>query len=352
MPASRRRQPLGWSFPIGKIAGIRVSVHLSFLVLVALVVIADAQPGGMGIGDGLIWLAAIFACVVVHELAHSLVARSKGAVVHAIVLLPIGGVSQIEKIPEFWQDELAVAAAGPLASLGLAVLAGSGSILTGGHLLPVNLYGGGLLARLAWINLLLGGFNLLPAFPLDGGRVLRAMLERQHDVVSATRRAAQLGRALGAVMVVVGLYWDLWLVVIGVFVYVAATQEERSVLVHRRLRDWEVGQFMRSPVTTVDARQPAQVLSRWRTGPQVVTLDGSYYGMVDYATVHLAGGSQTVADVTDREAPTLEPHEDLGRSALDRLLGSGYRVLAVVDGTQVVGVLVADDLGTWLDAAA
>jgi Zn-dependent protease len=312
---------------------------------------AEAQPGGLGVGDGLLWLLLIFLCVLVHELAHSLVARRQGAIVHSIELLPIGGVSRIEGIPERWSDELIVAAVGPLASLGLAVLAAGAAAVTGTHLLPVNIYGGALLPRLVWLNLLVGLFNLLPAFPMDGGRVLRATLERRRDLESATHVAARLGRSLGGVMVVAGMFWNLWLILIGVFVFLGATQEEASTTAHTRLRGRQVRQFMRTPAATIDARDPLPVVrARW-PGPYIVTVDGLYYGLADGDTLR-AGGGAVVADVADREAPTLAPDEDLGRSALDRLVGSGYQALAVVDKGTVVGVLMADDLASWLGARA
>jgi Zn-dependent protease len=333
---------------MGRVAGISISVHVTFFILVVLFAVAEAQPGGLGVFGGLLWLVLIFACVLAHELAHSLVARSKGCVVRAIVLLPIGGVSQIERMPEEWSDELAIAAAGPLASLALAVLAGLGAAATGARLWPINLYGGPLLARLAWLNVLLGMFNLLPAFPMDGGRVLRAALERRHSVEVATRLAARVGRMLGVAMAVVGLFWDFWLIIIGAFVFIAATQEERVTTFHQWLRGVRVCDLMRSGVTTIEADQPAGQAAGWWSGPQVVTLDGRYYGLADGAALRAAGPGRRVGEFVDREAPTLSPSEDLGRSGLDELVSSGYRALAVVDGTTVVGVLMVDDIETWL----
>ena len=352
MSASRNRKPFRWSIPLGRIAGIRIAVHVSFFVLVALFAVAESQPGGLGVRDGLLWLAVIFGCVLLHELAHSVVARSKGLVVNSIILLPIGGVSQIEKMPDAWQDELEIAGAGPLVSLLLAVVAAVAALASGWSLLPVNIYGGALLPRLAWLNLVLGLFNLLPAFPLDGGRVLRALLERRGDVGQATRTAARFGRGLGVAMVIVGIFWNLWLIVIGVVVYLAATQEENLAAVHSRLRGHAVRQFMRSPVTTVDAGQPVESLARWWRGPQVVTRDGLYYGMIDTSEIDPAGSQEVVGDLADRSVPVLGPNDDLGRSALDLLLSSGYRVLPVVEEGRVVGVLVVDDVGSWLRRAA
>ena len=352
MPASRHQQPFRWSIPLGRVAGIRISLHVSFFLLVAVFAIAESRPGGLGLVDGLLWLVVIFGCVLLHELAHSVVARSKGLVVRSIVLLPIGGASQIENMPNKWQDELAIAAAGPAMSLFLGAIAAIGAIVSGAHLLPVNLYSGALWPRTAWLNLVLALFNLLPAFPLDGGRVLRALLERRSDIRSATVRAAQLGRALGIIMVVIGLFWNLWLILIGVVVFVGATQEEASVVVHYRLHGLRVRQLMRSPVTTVDAAQAVETLAGWWRGPHIVTRDGLYYGVIDTSTIEPSQTGQPVGALTDLEVPSLGPDEDIGDTALDRVLAGGYRVLPVVDNGIVVGVLVLDDVGSWLQRAA
>ncbi len=336
-----------WSLPLGSVAGIRVTVHLSFFILVLLVVVDASQPGGLGIASGLLWLILIFASVLIHELAHSLLAQAKGAVVRCITLLPIGGVSQIEGMPQRWADELAIAAVGPLASIGLALLAAVASIFTGAHLLTVNIYGGALLPRLAWLNLILGLFNLLPAFPLDGGRVLRAALQRRYSLELATRMAALAGRIIGAVMVVVGLTWDVWLILVGAFVIFGAAQEEAATIAHVRLQGRKVRQFMWTSILTIDARQPLPLADRDRRGTDVVTLDGRYFGLADAGALKHTG-TAVVADVTDQEAPVLAPEEDLGTSALDRLIASGYPALPVLDEGRLVGVLVADDVSGWL----
>jgi len=337
-----------WSWPLGRVAGIRISIHVTFFLLVVIFAMAEAQPGGLGVFGGLLWLILIFACVLIHELAHSVLARTKGAEVRDIVLLPIGGVSLIEKMPERWSDELAVAAVGPLASFGLAVLAAGAGVAFGARFWPINLYGGALLPRLAWLNLLLGAFNLLPAFPLDGGRVLRAWLERRQSVQSATQQAARIGRALGVVLAVVGLFFDFWLIIIGAFIFIAATQEERSTTVHQWLRGTQVADLMRRSVTTVDALQPAAQAASWWSGPQVVTFDGRYYGLAGATALSSAAPGALLADVTDRDAPTLSPTADIGQTGLDDLVRSGYQALAVVDGTSVVGVLVLDDVMNWI----
>ena len=172
-------------------AGVDIRIHATFLLLVALVALGSTAPEGPGLVASLVWLAAIFTCVVVHELAHSLVARRNGIPIVEIELLPIGGVSKMERSPEDPRVELRIAAAGPAASVALGAVFAGIALLAGVPMWPPTLYGGGFLARLSWVNLLLAGFNLAPALPLDGGRVLRALLEQKTDRQRATHVAAR-----------------------------------------------------------------------------------------------------------------------------------------------------------------
>jgi len=218
------------SIRVARIGGIDIRMHWTFLVLVVLVVWLNSGSGSATAASGLVWIVAVFSSVLVHEYAHCVVARRRGAVVQDILLLPIGGLSQLEKMPERAADEFAIAVVGPLASLGLAVIAVAGGLVFGAHLWPPTLFAGPWFARLAWLNILLGVFNLLPALPMDGGRVLRAALEQHdHDRITATRQAGKIARILAVVMIAGGVFYDFWLVFIGVFVYLGAGSEERAV---------------------------------------------------------------------------------------------------------------------------
>jgi stage IV sporulation protein FB len=285
-------------------------VHVSFFLLVALFALASTGPGGQGLLSGLSWLVILFACVVVHELAHCVVGQAHGAVVRDIVLLPIGGMSRLERLPPRPEDELAMAIAGPIASAALGVAAGAVAGAVGVALLPVDLATGSLLARLCWVNLLLAAFNLLPAFPLDGGRVLRALLARHHGEAMATRRAATVGRVVAVVMIAAGVLVDLWLLIIGMFVFFAATAEERATLQHLRLRGVHVRDLMRTPT----------------------------------------GGTPRVA-FTTVPLTALGADDDV-EDDLPALVAAPSGALPVVDHTQVVGELRVGDVTDWLRACA
>jgi len=353
-PAHGRQRPErvsgrhGWSFSIGHVSGIDIRVHWSFFLLVGLFVLAGTAPGGLGIASSLVWLVVIFTCVLIHELAHCFVGRTRGAVVHEIELLPIGGVSKLEHLPEAPRDEFAMAIAGPIASVAIGVVAAAVALLAGVPLLPFTLYGGPLLARTFWFNLVIAAFNLLPAFPLDGGRVFRALLERRHDLLGATRIAVRVGHVIAVALVVGGLLFNLWLVFIGVFVYLGATAEEAATVVHVRLRNRRVRDVMvLEPVVvpgdaTLEELQLALRHTTQRAFPVVV--DGRCVGMIDDARIRHGAPGDTAVGLADRDVARIDS-SDLVEDDLPSLVTSPARALPVVgsDGS-VVGMLRVEDV--------
>ncbi|HEX6310061.1 MAG TPA: site-2 protease family protein [Acidimicrobiia bacterium] len=331
-------------------------MHATFFVLVVLFAVGSSGPEGPGPLIGLWWLALIFACVVVHELAHCIVARRRGAVVNEIILLPIGGISRMERLPETPADELAVSIAGPLASIAIAAVAGAASLAAGQPLIPIDLLEGGFLARLAWLNLILGAFNLLPAFPLDGGRVLRALLERRLDLETATHRAARLGRTLALALAAVGILFDLWLVIIAVFVYLGASAEETATIVHLRLRGRRVGEAMVvEPVLLEDdtrAGEARELLRRTTQRTFPVVHAGHYLGVVDARDIGTMEPATPVEVMTDRDAPALTRSALLEVDALPVLQATTHDAVPVLEGDTVVGLLQRDDLEHFVQEPA
>jgi Zn-dependent protease len=214
-----------------RIWGVDIRVHWTFLFLLVFVVMAGWGSAAK-IGGWLVWMSAVFGSVLVHEYAHCVVARRRGAVVEDILLTPIGGISQVRAMPTDAQDELAIAIVGPLTSFALALVAAVVGIATGAGLWPPTLFAGSWSARVLWLNALLGAFNLLPALPMDGGRVLRSALARHQDRQTATRQATRVARLLAWAMVLIGCFYDLWLVLIGAFVFMGAAAEEQQAKRH------------------------------------------------------------------------------------------------------------------------
>ncbi len=347
MPADgRRSRPASrWSYRLGRVAGIEVRVHASFLVLVALVGLAALSPSGPAVVATVGWLAAVFGCVLLHELAHSLVARTRGIGVRDIELLPIGGVSQLERLPDNPRDEFAIAIVGPLTSIGLAIVAAGVATVLHIGVWPPDLIGGGFVARFLWFNLLVGFFNLLPAFPLDGGRVLRALLERHMDLGRATRISARLGRWLAIVMILIGLYSNIWLVVIGVFVFLGSAAEEAATVLHERLKAVRVADVMVGEPLVLQATMPAAQAKRLlrhtaqREFP-VVRADDCYIGMVEAAAIEQASDEVTVGYLAVPVTP-VGPDDPVEAT---ELLESGEAAVPVVGVAHVIGIVRADDV--------
>jgi stage IV sporulation protein FB len=342
----RGRGRASWSLRIVRVLGVDVRVHISFLLLVGLVLLAR-DPEVASVGAALGWLAALFACVVVHELAHSVTARRRGIPVREITLLPIGGVSRLEKLPDNPSDELAIAIAGPLASFALGALAAVAVLLTGGRLVPIDLVQGSILVRLAWFNVILGAFNLLPAFPLDGGRVLRAWLERRMDLEAATKQAAKLGRIIAVALGVLGVLFNFWLLFIAVFVYLGASAEATATLVHVRLEGRRVEDVMLLQPHVLEVSQPiGEALPFLRRTAQrefPAVEHGTYRGIVTADALETADPAAAIGTCVVG-VPTLSPGDDVERIALEALQQSPLGALAVAEGGRVVGLLRMGDI--------
>ncbi|MFZ0707009.1 MAG: site-2 protease family protein [Candidatus Korobacteraceae bacterium] len=232
----------GWSFPAGRVFGVDVRIHLTFLFLLAFVWFTQsAALGTTGAARGLLLVLIIFGCVVAHELGHALVARHYGLVVRSILLLPIGGMTLMEEPgPEQSNParDIRIAVAGPLINLVIAAIAAVAVLALAPQVKLWSqpfVFAGNLPRSLVWSNIFLGLFNLLPAYPMDGGRILRALFAERMDYVLATRRAVLIGQGMAMVMILAGLAWNVWLVLIGFFLFLGAQMEDRSVLFHSLL---------------------------------------------------------------------------------------------------------------------
>jgi len=216
-----------WSRNIGRFFGIDVDVHLSFFLLLAWVALGAWNDTGTLVAALLsaLFLVGVFSSVVLHELGHALTARAFGVRTRRILLLPIGGVAQLESMPRTPRVELTVALAGPAVSLVLAGLlalaADVQTALLGPAAAPLVLF----TRSLSWANLMLGVFNLVPAFPMDGGRALRALLARRMPLLRATEIAVSVGKTAAVALAVAGVLWNPWLLLIAAFIWVAARAE-------------------------------------------------------------------------------------------------------------------------------
>ena len=218
---------MGWSLPIFRIAGIQLRIHVTFVLLIAWLAFGYyAQGGSPAAAEGVIFVLLLFLCVVLHEFGHALAAKSFGINTPDITLLPIGGVARLERMPEEPKQELLIAVAGPAVNVVIAL----GLFVAGGSFInpfvnPAAPERVGLVSQLLIINVLLVAFNLLPAFPMDGGRVLRALLATRMSYARATQIAATVGQGFAFVFGFIGLIWNPFLIFIALFVYIGASQE-------------------------------------------------------------------------------------------------------------------------------
>jgi Zn-dependent protease/CBS domain-containing protein len=218
-----RDSMMSWSLPIIRIAGIQLRIHITFLLLIGWLAIGYYSQGGSAAAvAGVLVILLLFACVVLHEFGHAFAAKAFGINTPDITLLPIGGVARLERMPEEPIQELIIAAAGPAVNLIIALCL----FLTGGSFVYPPTAGSSLNDVLLTINVVLLLFNLLPAFPMDGGRVLRALLATRLSYARATQIAASIGQGCAFVFGFLGLMGgNYMLIFIALFVYIGASQE-------------------------------------------------------------------------------------------------------------------------------
>ncbi len=232
---------MGPSLRFFKLFGVEVRIHPTFFLLPLFLAIFYGAHYGMWVGVRVLALVMmVFASVLGHEFSHSLVAGRFGIPVPYITLYPIGGVASMRRIPREPNQEFLISIAGPLFNFALAlILFGPLYFLIGKKALfsPTLETWPGTIANFFWINPMLGFFNLLPAFPMDGGRILRSILSRHTNYLKATQISAYLGRIFAIIFLLLGIWkWHWMLGVIALFVYVSASNEERQVRYEERLR--------------------------------------------------------------------------------------------------------------------
>jgi Zn-dependent protease/CBS domain-containing protein len=220
---------MGWSLNLGKILGIDVKVHLTFFLLLAWFGFIYYARGGWNAAlSGLLFISLLFLCVLLHEFGHALAARRYGIATKDITLLPIGGVARLQRMPEKPSQELVVALAGPAVNVVIAVLL-FGVLFVGGtqtlDMTRLENPEAGLLQQLLAANVWLVLFNLIPAFPMDGGRVLRAVLAMRLPYAQATQMAATIGQGMAFLFGFLGLFYNPLLIVIALFIFLGASQE-------------------------------------------------------------------------------------------------------------------------------
>lgn len=349
-----------WQWKLGRFAGIDVFVHATFLLLIGWVGYSHwlERRNWGDVLSGVLFILALFLCVVLHEYGHALTARRYGIKTRDITLYPIGGVARLERMPEKPIEELWVALMGPAVNVLIAVLLFAYLSLTN-TLVPftnLTISSGSFAERLLMVNVSLVLFNLIPAFPMDGGRVLRAILAMRMDYVRATQVAASIGQGLAFVLGFIGLFSNPFLLFIAFFVWIGASQEASTVQVRNTVSGIPVTRAMLTDFKTLGPRDSlSQVVALILAGSQhdfpVVDANGRVAGVLERDDFMKAltqhGQSAPVMDFIRRDLPEIDSHEML-EMALTRLQESGSKMLPVTHGGQLVGIITMENITEYL----
>jgi Zn-dependent protease/CBS domain-containing protein len=353
-----------WSIPAGRVFGIELRIHLTFLFLLIFVSLTESAGRGPvsqeSIGRVFALVGIILGCVVLHELSHAIMGIQAGVPAKAIVLLPIGGVTLLDETQQpiepgalTWKRDVRIALAGPLVNLVMAFAVSSILLAVAPEIqlwTKPYVHSDNLLRSLVWANLWLGLLHLLPAYPMDGGRVLRALFSRHMDPVRATRRAVTIGQAFATLFMLVGMLWNIWLTMIGFFLFIAAQLEERSavfqsVLETVRLEDVMLTDFATlSPADTLEDALEKAVHSLQDDFPVIRGSD--MVGVISKQKILQAlraEGNGYVQSVMNRIFEVAQKKESLA-SAFRKLSARNLSIIPVVEDQRLVGIVTLQNL--------
>ncbi len=349
-----------WSLNIGSIAGTQVRVHITFLLFLGWIFAASwVSDGSQAAWSGLAFMVLLFACVLAHEFGHIFTARAFGVATPDVTLLPIGGLARLERIPEKPIEEFLIAIAGPLVNV---VIAFGLVLIAGAHLNMANLAAVestkvSLVDRLAMVNLFLVLFNMIPAFPMDGGRVLRALLASRLGFVRATEIAAFIGQGFAFALGFAGLFGNPMLIFIAIFVYLAASGEAHSVALRAMSQGVPVGTAMMTQYATLtpeaDVEEAVQTLLRTSQSEfPVVDRNGAPVGLLGRGDIIRAlkerGPTAKVVDTMTSPIPTVG-HRRCLDEALRILQEKAAPAVAVVDPSgRLVGLVTSETIGEMM----
>jgi Zn-dependent protease/CBS domain-containing protein len=347
---------MGWSIKLFDVGGTAVRVHMTFFLLLAWIAAIHWSRGGAAEAvDGVVFIIALFVCVVLHEFGHIVAARRYGIRTPDVTLLPIGGVASLERMPEKPSQEIVVALAGPAVNvvIALVLILVLGAKFDLSQMAQLEQAQSTLLGRIAAANVVLCVFNLIPAFPMDGGRVLRAVLAIFMGYTRATRVAASIGQGLAIVFAFLGLFGNPLLVLVAVFIFLAASGEAGYVQARDYTRGYLASNAMITAYQTLNpastADDAAALLLR-TTQQEFPVVDGAgvMRGVVTrealIAALQEKGGSAPVLEFMARDVPTV-PENACVDNIFELLRRGGSRIVGVVDRQQrLVGYLTAENL--------
>jgi Zn-dependent protease/CBS domain-containing protein len=357
---------MGGSFKLGRIFDIDVKVHWTFFLLLAFFAFIGAQGGFVGSLVAVAVILALFLCVLLHEFGHSLVAQRLGIEVPDITLLPLGGVARLKSLPEKPFDEVKIAIAGPIVNVVLAPIFFAIAFLLGANILDlagVNVLAGRasvgqVISYIGLMNIALAVFNLIPAFPMDGGRILRGLLATRLGPVRATDISSTIGQIFAVTFFLIGLLaGQLLLALVAVFIFFGAQGEQQFVRQRETMRGIAVSDVMGtkkrtetlSPYNNFGQVMEAVIHGYQEDFPVVDDESGKLVGILTRSEIMAAAHSPdrygTVRDLMKTDFPTISPDADLFSDGYRILQESGLRAMPVVKNGELVGMLTVDDIG-------
>ncbi|MEO2117924.1 MAG: site-2 protease family protein [Methanocaldococcus sp.] len=324
---------MNYSIRLFKIMGIPIELHITFILFLAVII-------GLSImNNNLFWAVLfilLFVSVVLHELGHSYVAKKYGVKIEKILLLPIGGVAMMDKIPK--EGELKIGIAGPLVSFIIGI-----TLLIISQFFDININGYPLLYTLSLLNLMLGSFNLIPAFPMDGGRILRAILSKKYGYLKSTKIAANIGKSLALIMLILGLLsMNIILILVSLFVYFGAEQESKIIEIETIFKNIKAKDVMTpnpisvSPDMSVEEFLDFMLKHKYFGYP--VVENGKLIGCIGMSNIHKKEG--TVRDYMEKPVVV---SEDTDIKEILRKMANTDRVFVVEDG-KLKGIISKTDI--------
>jgi stage IV sporulation protein FB len=351
---------MSWSVNIGSIAGTAIRIHVTFILFLAFFFFAGLAAGNVNDAvNSVVFLVLLFACVLAHEFGHILTARAFGVETPDVTLLPIGGVARLARIPEQPGQEFLIAIAGPMVNVVIAavLMAVMSPHLSAAHFAAMESPNVSMVDRLAEVNLFLAIFNMIPAFPMDGGRVLRALLAIRLGHVRATEVAAMIGQWTAFAFGFIGLFYNPMLIFIAIFVYLAAASEAQMVSLRAMSRDVPVTAAMVTRFATLTGTEHIDtavqtLLQTSQTDFPVVDESQRLIGIVGRAEIIKAlrelGPNAPVADVMVTDIPTIERSHKLDE-AFRLLQEKAVPAVGVVDyAGRLIGLVTAATVGEML----
>ncbi|MGB8490911.1 MAG: site-2 protease family protein [Bacteroidales bacterium] len=350
-----------WSLYLGSVSGIKIYIHWTFFILIGWIFLMHFRMG-QGLSQGLsgtIFVLVLFLCVVLHEFGHAITARRFKIVTRDITVYPIGGIASLESMPSDPRQELQVALAGPAVNLVIALVLWGYLKATGypdiWPIRPINLSGSSFIPNLLYANIILALFNLIPAFPMDGGRVLRSLLAMKMTHSKATSVAARTGQLLAIGFVFFGFFADFWLVFIGLFIFLGAGAEYKSEEIKHTLEGIRASDVMLSNFITLHSNDTINEASKTLLNSNeksfVVVDNEMVIGILNYKNIidgmNAGNPDQKVNTFMQRDFQTYDKDDFLS----DKVLMAFHRdqsLFPVISNGKLVGVITPDNLYKWI----